>query len=364
MHSALPSLMMLPALLLAACGGGSSSASAPAEPPLATRTSAVEQTVANNSRCTTLTPFYWEIGDKDGALASGTGGDGSAAAPTATSLMAIASASKWVFSSWVLQTRYDASQTLTPDQIQKLNFTSLYNQMDHSACMGAGHTLTQVDSCLQSPLTQGDDADANASDLGKFDYNSGHMQVLAHDLGLGGDYDQSEPAQAQLSDDINPVLGQELNFFYSNPVLAGGITTSAANYAIFLRKLLNDDLVMHDALGSHAVCAWLNQPDCDALASPLSYPTSPTDPGLINEKWHYSLGHWVEDDPSVGDGAFSSAGARGFYPWIDASKTWYGILARSENTGSGNRLGTASIECGRLLRHAWITGQEQTGINP
>lgn len=363
MPSRLPNaLIVTSALLLTACGGGGSSAPAPAEPTLQERTSAVEQTVSNNARCTILSPFYWEIGDKDGALASGAGGDGSAPAPTATTLMAIASASKWVFASWVLQKLYDDSQAITTDQIQKLNFTSLYNQMNHSPCMSAGHTLTQVDACLQSPLTHGDDPDPDSSDLGKFDYNSGHMEVLAHDLGLGGDYDQS--GQPQLSDDINPVLGSDLNFFYSNPVLAGGITTTAANYAIFLRKLLNDDLVMHDALGSHAVCAWLNQPDCDALASPLSYPTSPTDPGLIDEKWHYSLGHWVEDDPVVGDGAFSSAGARGFYPWIDASKTWYGILARSEGTGSDNRLGTASIECGRLLRHAWITGAEQTGINP
>jgi len=31
----------------------------------------------------------------------------------------------------------------------------------------------------------------------------------------------------------------------------------------------------------------------------------------------------------VGDGAFSSPGAFGFYPWIDRTKTNYGVLARS-----------------------------------
>jgi hypothetical protein len=43
-----------------------------------------------------------------------------------------------------------------------------------------------------------------------------------------------------------------------------------------------------------------------------------------NESWHHSVGHWVEDDPVVGDGAFSSPGAFGFYPWVDASRTHYG----------------------------------------
>jgi len=62
----------------------------------------------------------------------------------------------------------------------------------------------------------------------------------------------------------------------------------------------------------------------------------------------------------VGDGAFSSAGAFGFYPWIDASKTWYGIVARKQvmsgqdpdqSLGEGYR----STMCGRLIRKAWIT---------
>ena len=56
--------------------------------------------------------------------------------------------------------------------------------------------------------------------------------------------------------------------------------------------------------------------------------TAANTPVPSTESWHYSIGHWVEDDPAVGDGAFSSAGAFGFYPWIDASKTYYGVLAR------------------------------------
>ncbi len=74
-----------------------------------------------------------------------------------------------------------------------------------------------------------------------------------------------------------------------------------------------------------------------------------------SESWHYSIGHWVEDDRVVGDGAFSSAGAFGFYPRIDAGKASYGIVARSSGAGSGFE----SASCGRLIRKAWATAVAQ-----
>jgi hypothetical protein len=74
-----------------------------------------------------------------------------------------------------------------------------------------------------------------------------------------------------------------------------------------------------------------------------------------DEAWHYSVGHWLEDDPTVGDGAYSSAGAFGFYPWISADKSLYGVISRKDVPGSG----VDSIRCGRLIRKAWVTGAAQ-----
>ena len=90
---------------------------------------------------------------------------------------------------------------------------------------------------------------------------------------------------------------------------------------------------------------------CTNLATCTSAVSTPVP---STESWHYSLGHWVEDDPAVGDGAFSSAGAFGFYPWVDASKTYYGVLAREDLLGTG--MGVESARCGRLIRKAWMTG--------
>jgi hypothetical protein len=67
-----------------------------------------------------------------------------------------------------------------------------------------------------------------------------------------------------------------------------------SDYALLLRKIVRGDLTMHDALGTHPVCQPNDLRQCQVRADP---------PG---ESWHYSIGHWVEDDPKVGDGAFSS----------------------------------------------------------
>ena len=127
------------ALSSVACGGGSSSSGSSSSgtgtstgsggtnnpPPLTNqeRTQAADTTVSGDQACTSLTPFYWEIGDKGGTLASGTGGDKSGAPPSSTSLMAIASASKWVFSSYALEKLdVSASNPLTTTEVQYLNF--------------------------------------------------------------------------------------------------------------------------------------------------------------------------------------------------------------------------------------------------
>jgi hypothetical protein len=105
---------------------------------------------------------------------------------------------------------------------------------------------------------------------------------------------------------------------------------------------------MNDALGTYPVCT-LPSRSCDAVYTPY-----------LQEAWHYSIGHWIEDNPAThGDGAFNSAGANGFYPWIDATKSYYGVLARDVSDNSYE-----SVQCGRLIRRAFITGIEQTGIIP
>jgi CubicO group peptidase (beta-lactamase class C family) len=139
-----------------------------------------------------------------------------------------------------------------------------------------------------------------------------------------------------------------ISLHYNQPLLAGGIYASANDYTPILRAILSGQLSMLNALGTNPVCAWTGASDCNAAYSPI-----------VSEHWHYSIAHWVEDDPTSGDGAFSSPGAFGFYPWIESNKRYYGVISRSAPTGTGIQNGLASALCGRALRKAWETGVQQ-----
>jgi hypothetical protein len=292
-------------------------------PTLQERINAATTTAQNNSLCTAISPFYWEIGNNTQALAAGSVGG---TTYTASTSMNIASASKWLYGAYVAEVR---GGVVTADDIKYLTFTSGYTSFQ--TCL-SGDTVAQ---CANRAIN---DAYTAAND-GKFYYGGEHMQQHATvQMSLGA------LDNVGLAAEMQNVLGTDIDLSYSQPQLAGGVVSTASDYAVFLRKILNADLKITALLGTYAVCT-----------NPLTCSTAVYTPVPTDESWHYSLGHWVEDDPTVGDGSFSSAGAFGFYPWIDANKTTYGILAREGPQGAG----VASVYCGRLIRKAWFTGTAQ-----
>ena len=327
-------LTLVSAAVVASCGGGSSTSSEapPSEPPTdAQRAAAATETANTNPMCNlaTLGTYYWEIGDANGVKASGSPWGG----PTAATSMWVFSSSKWLYAANVVQKR----GVLDVD-VPFLNFTSGYSDFGNiPTCDGA-----TVESCHI-----GGDGGQNPATVGRFDYDSGHMQHhAANFMGLG-------PADdAALAADLNATVGN-FGFSYTVPQLAAGVVVTPQGYAGFLRRVLRGELAIAGALGAHKVCAQSAAPGCNAAFTPDSIGT---------EAWNYSLGHWVEDDPTVGDHAFSSAGGGGFYPWIDRDKKYYGILARETVIESG--AGYHSAQCGRLIRQAWMTGQAVSGTKP
>lgn len=300
------------------------------------RTFAAAQTAQRNPACNAIQPFYWEIGDREQALASGSTGDKSV---LSNSSMPIASASKWVFGAYVVQARQGQ---LSADDVSALTMSSGYTHFGSMSCVkllpGVRQSQT-VAECFQEKNARGEaNNEFDSSAVGKFFYNGGHFQQLAIDMGLGADNNLA------LQRDVQMYLGADFKFSFGSPQLAGGINTSASHYAIFLRKILSKELFIGDLLGEFAVCT-----------NPATCKTALHTPVPSNLSWSYSLGHWVENDPAKGDGAFSSAGAFGFYPWIDKSKTYYGIVARKGEPGSGDD----SAQCGGLIRKAWMTGRPQ-----
>lgn len=330
-------VLSIPGVLIFAVNAAPVTASAVSSPvPTFLRIHAATQTAQNNAACTAIQPFYWEIGNQTEALASGSVGGRTY---TANTLMPIASASKWIFGAYVVQARQGQ---LSDEDIAALTMTAGYTNFSNTSCVrilpGRRDSETVGDCFHTDNPKGGNNSDYDANSLGKFYYNGGHFQKLAIDIGLGADNN------AALQRDVQMYLGTDVVFTYGSPQLAGGVNTSANNYAVFLRKILNKQLYISDLLGTHAVCT--NPKTCaTALYTPVPADLS----------WNYSLGHWVESDPASGDGAFSSAGAFGFYPWIDKTKTFYGIVARKDSSGSGHD----SAVCGGLIRKAWMSGRVQ-----
>jgi hypothetical protein len=276
----------------------------------------VEATLERAPACKDIGNVYWEIGNADGVLASGqVGHTFSADRP-----IRIASASKWVFGAYVAEKTHGQ---LSDAQIDMLEMRSGYDELKPLGCAGAA----TIDACLG----RGSNGQRNEAHVGYFKYNGGHDQELAHELGLGA------MDTAALSADLQHTLGVAIE--YQSPEPAGGMRAAPSAYGAFLRSILGGHLQMSRLLGSHVVCTLPGS--CTQAAgspSPLA--------------WHYSLNHWVEDAPG-GDGAFSSPGLFGFYPWITADRGTYGILARvSIEPGAYLR----SARCGAALRTAWSTG--------
>ena len=308
-----------------------------ASPDQNQRSQAARDTAERSAACVAAQPFYWEIGDSRGTLASGSSGGKRRDVVTAQTEMMIASASKWVYASYVVQKRGGADR-LTAADIDHLHFTSGYTHFKSLGC----NRFATVGRCDPDQGKQPDPATA-----GQFDYNGGHMQHHADEvMGLS-----ALNAEAFTSE-LQSQLGTDVGLRFRSPQPAGGGYGTAAQYAVLLRKIVSGQLLMREALGTHPVCAnpqTCHAPDNTAVYTPV--PSSMT--------WHYAIGHWVED----GDQAFSSPGAFGFYPWISADKTTYGIVAREEFKGLMSRSDELqrpafkSVDCGRLIRKAWFSGQ-------
>lgn len=317
------------------------------------RKQAVRTTITNNSAVGKACNinFYWEIGDQNGKLDGAVKGTGN---NPATDIQ-IYSAGKWLYGAYVFQKR--GGQLTTADK-DALRMQSGYNQSNAclfsntvSACQGLMNTYTAA-------------ADTN----NQYYYAGGHFQKHATTtLGMGS---KTKPQMVtEMQTYLNTPDGADTNVAFSlaTPVMASGYKTSPTKYAVFLRKILSGTLLLSGgALGSEAVCTYTGATNVQTGRSncpgALYSPLAPPPVGSVevatgaDEDWDYSIGHWVETDPVVGDGAYSSPGAAGFYPWIDASRSWYGLISRNVLTASSS---VESVYCGRLLRKAWITGIAQ-----
>jgi hypothetical protein len=309
-HSPRHRLARIAAAVLTMLGAGAAAASTPQE--------AAQAVATGDAQCRALGDFYWEIGNAQGVQGSGKVGDDYAADKP----LRIASASKFVWGAYVLEKIGGAPSA---EQVRYLEMGSGYTSFNPIVCAFS----RTVDACLNARSN----GELTPSNVGLFSYGGGHDQKLASIMGLGS------LSTDALTAEVRQALGGDLAFGYHSPQLAGGMESTPAEFGKFLRKVLSGQLRLKSYLGYAPVCTQPGPTCTTAIESPALEP------------WHYSLNHWVEDAPATGDGAYSSPGAMGFYPWISKDKTTYGILARQK---LGSTAYWDSALCGRKIRAAWM----------
>ena len=294
---------------------------------------------------------------------------------TRSTSMVIDSASKWIYASYIAEikatTSNGTSWTMPSRYVPFLHFTSGYVNMSDNCNYIDTPT---VQNCLDAS-NGGTPAVANGTkstaDVGLFDYDSGHMEVLeaGDDPSLKGYMSGGDNNVVALASEVATALSGKnvtTNFTFATPVTAGGIATTPGDYAAFLVGLIksNTPLLMHYFLlptASDPYAVFTIPFDTTCVVS-KGIPRALRAPLPSNVSWHFGIVHWIEDDPHCGDGAYSSPGKVGFYPWIDSTRTYYGIVARYDTNSTG--VGTTapfylSTVCGAAIRKAFMTGAVQ-----
>jgi hypothetical protein len=351
---------------------------------------AVTTTVATSDLCKTLTLFYYELGTATATQLSGTGGQhyaattGDEASPpysclesgigmykngcpasidvtSRTQKVTWASASKWVYGSFVAETQQVSSggpASVPGAQQPFMNFTSGYTNMTDNgmACTGS---VTPTGCLALNPLY----TETVAANVGIFDYDSGHFEN--HAGTYGGIAIARSGATGSLTADIQKGLGVTwASSFYTSPLIAGGIYGPIADYVTVLQAIMKGDLAIAKDMTCGASCT---QDGASYSVGPTGKSVTPftcTAGGspLAPEKDYYSFGHWIEADATYGgDFSFSSAGSYGVYPALTADLSTYEVISRDAQPGyySGGQQGFNTLRCGVGIRKAWLTGVAQ-----
>ncbi len=334
-------------------------------PAQAYNITAAQNAAASNASCKQVASgsnsgFYWEIGDVHGKIAWGPEGS---KPPDPALALHVDSASKWLFSAYVLEKRGGLAGLQAGNQNGYTNSDVAYLQMGNGYDYINDLSCTSSDT-ISSCYNKGSNSTQTAANIGKFYYSGGEFLAMANNrLSLGN------LNNTGLGTEISQTLGVNVSYVAPNPAASGVISSN--DYVAFLKKILAGTLKMHDALSADS---WCTNPATygGLLGLQNKYcPTQSSTPPLPNKmSFAYGLGHWIETDPNAvahgsvpadggvpGDGAFNSLGASGFYPWIDASLSYYGVVAPATAVPlfPANELDyETTVQCGQAIRKAFL----------
>lgn len=160
-------------------------------------------------------------------------------------------------------------------------------------------------------------------------YDGDQMQVVGRIAEVVTGKDWRTIAREQLFDKCG-MNASNYDVFGLNPAVAGGLSTSAADYLRFLRMLMDGGVcsngvrvLMPDSIQEMFTNQTFNAP---VLETP--WPSNHPDFPYGNDDLRYSFGSWIlAENPATGIvEEITSPGAWGMFPWADRKRNLYGVI--------------------------------------
>lgn len=134
----------------------------------------------------------------------------------------------------------------------------------------------------------------------------------------------------------------------SNPIIAGGANTSAADYLKFLQMVVNKgSYAGKRVLSESALAIMLSDQTNGAVIKSTPYPTNPFSP-YPNTSIRYGMGNWLDVVDATGYVLESSSpGLFGTHPWQDSKNNIAGIIFTQTTRKKSN---LTSLEIREMIR--------------
>lgn len=181
----------------------------------------------------------------------------------------------------------------------------------------------------------------------KFNYGGVSMQIA----GRIAEVVSGKSWQALFNEKIGRPCNMDANYIimsFRNPMIAGGVRTSATDYMHFLEMIVNKGVYNNKrVLSETAIAAMLQDQTNGAEIENTPYPRNPFSP-TPDKPVRYGIGNWI--DVVTPDGKVletSSPGAFGTHPWQDEVHHVAGIIfTRTELKKSA----LVSLEIRKMIR--------------
>ena len=159
-------------------------------------------------------------------------------------------------------------------------------------------------------------------------YDGKQMQVVGRIAEVVTGNDWRSLAKAQLFDQCG-MTSTHYDVFGTNPAVAGGISTTARDYLVYLKMIMDGGVCNGiQVLSAESIREMFTNQTNNAPVLETPWPSSHPDYPYQNDDLRYGFGSWIlAQNPDTGIvEELTSPGAWGAFPWVDKRRDIYGVI--------------------------------------